>query len=404
MPVATRGKAVLSMTARGALSPAAARRLGVETLPAREPSPAHLICVWVLQQVIRWLRGDLYPHLHAAAISSDATLTARASAAARKLATNQDRYHMHKVFGLACLLNFGRHAAVLLTYGRFAPADGWLAAHAALAFTSRSFHVVRRAERVSSGFLTEEVRWHALLFSLRNLSFVLMHELLLRHAANNHVLAPSIFAASALPFHLAVDAATRVYGDPGWSSIRGHDMQRMMLLPIEQAVRRMLSAMQFINNHALLFGGPQRAEIAFLLLGWVQLNAFCMTLRKKALISEDGLMRIYVLLSLMVTTGCLALTQHATGSLTAGVIMLSLRSCGGSKYWLWSSALLGEAFAPHILTHCHACAACGMLTLFGSMPLVGFRTSPPVRPPPPDSGVTRTRAGSTLSTFSSVVT
>ena len=38
--------------------------------------------------------------------------------------------------------------------------------------------IVDCGDRISSGHITEEIRWHALLFSLRNTAFVILHELL----------------------------------------------------------------------------------------------------------------------------------------------------------------------------------------------------------------------------------
>ena len=325
-----------------AISPSAAKRLGIESSkPIREPSPILLFGHWALEQTRRWLRGNLYPHLHAHRAPQATALNVEfASRVARKLATRQDRFHLHKLLGLICLLNFTRHVASLLTRGCFDPADGFLLAHAGLALTSRSFHVTRQADKVSNGHLTEEVRWHALLFSLRNLAFIPLHKLLQRYGIAEAALAPAAFMAIALPFHLAVDKATRVYGEAGWTSIRGHEMQKEYLLPIEVVLRRILSTLQFVNNHALLFGGARRAEIALFGVGWVQINAFCMTLRKKDLISEDGLMHAYALLSVFVTTGCLSLTVNGARSLATGVILLTLRSRGASKYLLWPCALV----------------------------------------------------------------
>ena len=64
-------------------------------------------------------------------------------------------------------------------------------------------------------------------------------------------------------------------------------------------MRRILSTLQFVNNHALLFGGARRAEIALFGVGWVQINAFWHALQKSDLISEDGLMHAYALLRLV---------------------------------------------------------------------------------------------------------
>ena len=358
------------------LSAAAARRLGLDSKqPVREPSHARLLCDWVLQQVFRWARGDIYPHLHQSPNNEGAAagFTSRTYASARKLATRQDRFHLHKAFGLICMLNFLYHISALLMHQRFTPANGWLAAHAALALTSRAFYVSERADRVSYGYLTEEIRWHALLFSLRNIAFVVLAEVLRRclpHvAADDSTLAPCFFAACALPFHLAVDAATRAHGMPGWTSIRGHATLNMLLLPAEHVVRRALSAMQFINNHALLFGGARRAEIAFLLLAWVQLNAFCMTLRKKAIITEESLMRTYTLLSVLVTAGSLGLATDAVGSLAAGVALVGLRGLGVSKYWLWASALVARLPAPGVVLPSQRAAESPMIILLGGAPL-----------------------------------
>ena len=131
-----------------------------------------------------------------------------------KLVTRADRFHLHKLCGTVCLLNMARHGISLLVRGQFEPFDRCLIVHAVLALSSRSFYVTRHAEDVTAGHLTEEIRWHALLFTLRNISFVGLDELT-RQSSVPPEPRLALFAAVALPFHLAVDAATRVHGKPG---------------------------------------------------------------------------------------------------------------------------------------------------------------------------------------------
>jgi len=335
------------MSQRRTRQSALEKRLGVSvvtsSMPA-EPSHYRLLASWTFEQGMRWLQGDLYPHLRIKDVDEGESSVPQAppSAWRVRLVTSHDKGHLHKCCGAVCMLNIIRHLVRLSWTSTFEPFDGWLAAHVGVALFSRFFRVAPRAERVADGTITEEVRWHALLFSLRNVAVLCAFSSSVQSAVPSaHMparLEPLLGALICLPFHVAVDAATARHGAPGWSSIRSH--ASLPLLPAENTMRRMLSIMQFVNNHAMLYAGERRPQVAFALLGWVQLNAFCMTLRRKALLSPDALMRTYVAMSVVVTGLSLGLTDQPALSLVAGALLLEGRRRGHSKYALWTACLM----------------------------------------------------------------
>ena len=256
MPTATHlgGLAVVDMSQRRTRQSALEKRLGVSvvtsSMPA-EPSHYRLLASWTFEQGMRWLQGDLYPHLRIKDVDEGESSVPQAppSAWRVRLVTSHDKGHLHKCCGAVCMLNIIRHLVRLSWTSTFEPFDGWLAAHVGVALFSRFFRVAPRAERVADGTITEEVRWHALLFSLRNVAVLCAFSSSVQSAVPSaHMparLEPLLGALICLPFHVAVDAATARHGAPGWSSIRSH--ASLPLLPAENTMRRMLSIMQVIT-------------------------------------------------------------------------------------------------------------------------------------------------------------
>jgi len=192
---------------------------------------------------------------------------------------------------------------------------------------------------LTHGYLSREVRLHTVFFSARAMMLIAVDEY--RHRTAGSYLDATSVALCCLPFHVAVDTATWAYGTPGVSSVRGNHSPPSDALrnPLRDFVRPFLSGAQFVNNHALLFGGPSRQGIAFAWLAWSQLNAFLMTLRRKQLISEDGLALSYTMLTVCVTVACLGLATGPMASMFAGTTLMLLRTRGCNKYGLWLGIL-----------------------------------------------------------------
>ena len=266
-----------------------------------------------------------------------------------KLFTRQDWLHVHKLLGVSCALNFGKKSVSLLRTTEVRPCDVALVMHVALAFSSFVFRLPKSTVALTHGYLSQETRLHTVCFSARALTLIVVDEM--RAWAEAPLLSARGAGLWCLPFHLAIDAVTRALGTPGITSIRGsHDPGEKCRYhewwarftggaSARDAVRPLLSGAQFVNNHALLFGAQRRQGIAFAWLAWSQLNAFLMTLRRKQLISEEGLAASYTLLTTCVTAACLAQAASPLASLSLGALMMALRARGCNKYALWLGLL-----------------------------------------------------------------
>ena len=278
-----------------------------------------------------------------------------------KLVTRHDRGHAHKLLAVACVYNFIRKGwSCWIHAERVRPCDAWLLLHCALSVSALGFGVpVQGRLSLTYGYIYREVLLHTVLFSLRAITLIVVDELLLSRPQWSDWASKCVCILVVLPFHMGVDAVTRRYGTPGCTSIRGSHDSPVKLIPwrvwwlpggptIIDLIRRLLTAMQFINNHALCFGDAGgRQGVAFAWLAWSQINAFLMTLRKKSLLSELGLALCYTMLSVAVTLTCLFHTARPWTSLAVGATLTALR-CGViagqpvGKYTLWSAALAFE--------------------------------------------------------------
>ncbi len=268
-----------------------------------------------------------------------------------KLITRQDRAHVHKVLALCCLYNFATKLAALLRTGTMEVCDGWLLAHAALPLSSFRFIVPGRGDAVNQGFITREVRLHTSLFSLRQLAAVALQLACGRGwlGARARRPPPLAIALVCLPFHALVDLSTARHGAERVTSIRGDHSELPTRSRAEVCVRAVLSALQFINNHALLRSAERCAETAFLFLAIIQLNAFLMTLRKKQILGPYGLLYAYFALIAVGTALNLGLVaRSALHSLALGSGLYVLRRRGWSKYALWAACVAASQLAESV--------------------------------------------------------
>lgn len=259
----------------------------------------------------------------------------------RKLATSQDAWSVHRCLAVAALANFMQKASTLISDGAFRPADAWLALHLLLALSSLRFRIPRTGGAVNQGYITAEVRGHTIAFSARQVALVLA---LQPHSANAPAPSPGFAAFVCLPFHLAVDLCTRLFGSSGFSAIRGRHDQLSSREGVDRALRHALSTLQFAANHATLHAGRRGAEVAFVMLATIQINAFLMTLRRKQLLGPFGLLYAYSALLGLTSAAALGLTASPAASLRAGVAMYIVRAWFGCpKYLLWACVVLASS-------------------------------------------------------------
>ena len=271
-------------------SSAAAKRLGVDWTPGTPPPPppsqTSLMLTWALQALLKWrLWSTSWLALKRQQSDEQRGYGASARLLARRLVTVHDAYHAHKLFGALSLMNIAHKLWQFAVRGAAQPHDVWLCAHAGLALTSLGFSVSVQGDNISApparrkqaapapwaaprwpacahvpsppaaaghGYITREVRLHAVIFSFRALAVILAAG---RGASR---LGPASTMLLCMPFHLAADEATRTCGTEGWSSIRGHRLQPMQ--PADVALRRLLSSLQFINNCAVRQPPARRAK------------------------------------------------------------------------------------------------------------------------------------------------
>eukprot|EP00966_Prymnesium_polylepis_P211158 4890205-Prymnesium_polylepis.1 len=234
----------------------------------------------------------------------------------------------------------------LITTGGTGAADGWLVAHLFLAATSLQFRVPAAGHMLDEGYITNEVRAHTVVFTLRQVTLIVLHTALDRLWASP-VVPPFACGLACLPFHLMVDRCTACLGSSGFSSVRGSHREVPFRSGAESTIRGILSALQFVNNHVMLFSGERVADVAFIGLAILQLNAFLMTLRKKQLISPSGLLHAYfVLLSVATSVELGWLACSPAHSVAIGTALYWLRRRGAPKYVLWCAAVaIGEPFS-----------------------------------------------------------
>ena len=209
----------------------------------RAPNPFRQCVTWGLEQVMHWRLLSTSWLMQEQLADSQGCIRSWLHRAAGRLMTHNDRFRLHMALGLLCACNILVKAVRLCAAGTIDhAADRMLLGHAALALSALQFPVPSRGDAIAHGYISREIRWHAIFFSLRAIFVALAHRL--SHGAS---LDAPLIMLICLPFHLGADWATRRWGTEGWSSIRGHVLQPLM--PADVALRRCLSCCQFINNH-----------------------------------------------------------------------------------------------------------------------------------------------------------
>ena len=237
----------------------------------------------------------------------------------RKLVTRHDRFHVHKILGIACLASFVYH------YGMQWPATGalnatWpaIALHLALSLSGLQFQVPAKRIKKWPTIIWEEYRLHAIVFSFRAVAVAGLTDF------------ARLCGIAAV--HLVADEVTRRYGEPGSTTVRGshdhHPSRRLWWLTRSYATYQYLALASHLaatDSHAL--------DLAYNSFIAVQSSAFCMTLNRKGIITWKGHAATYLACILMSAT-------YIVRVLSLPQVALALafgygRMLGLNKYPLW---------------------------------------------------------------------
>ena len=241
-----------------------------------------------------------------------------------RLFTESDKYNVHKLLGLYCILNYIR---VLVFNGDISLAT--LAPHALLHVSSFIFHVLeqRRTDSKLNFFIWEEMRLHSLVFSYRAILCILFPD------ARIYI----CFAVMVI-----ADLISHFFGNPENRTVRG-DIKRETGIKL-QIIQSGYAMSQFGATAGcmglfLTEGFDFNPRFAFSTLPAIQLSAFFMTLYRKRLI---GVKTWGVGYNLCLTISYVVWLQlygwHYP--VVEMIIMFFMRKMGITKYLLWAAAVM----------------------------------------------------------------
>ena len=229
----------------------------------------------------------------------------------RKLNTKEDPHHVHKVFGILCLLNFVfRYAWMWPTTGSLgysSPAkqsflsetmmrtvnDATILAHFGLSASSMIFKVLPKRIHKKPAIIWNEYRLHAIVFTLRCVSLYYFSTYCplfappstngINTSRKNQWQGRIVQLALVLSHHVVVDYISRVWGKEGETTVRGrHEKQ---LKPRIVILTKAYSLYQFVAIASHIVPNERTADLAFNGLIAIQSSAFLMTLYRKGLIA-----------------------------------------------------------------------------------------------------------------------
>lgn len=219
-----------------------------------------------------------------------------------KLATFEDKYHIHKTFGILSVCNFiYRYGYVFLktgTLGYDGPtAHGGshltldvlsMAVHTLLAFSSILFRVPRKRIDDKPMIIYEEYRQHAMVFTSRCF-FVFLVAYFFPYPEW-----PSYLPATVVMLHhLLADRITAIHGTPNNTAVRATSA-RMNLSNFYKMVSKGYSFYQFLAIASHIAGKQEYlGDLAFNAIIAIQSSAFLMTLYRKRIITGKTHMAVY---------------------------------------------------------------------------------------------------------------
>ena len=259
------------------------------------------------------------------------------------LITNHDPFHVHKLFGLMCLLNYLLRIYYLLSYGTAFPSHEpeiqaicSVIMHGALSMSSLLLPLPAK-RNFSSPMIWPEFRLHSITFAMR------------------HVIATSATLYNLWPNQSFLDASFKVglifgtiqiaswitdqYGDREKRTTNSMPYPRWISQDMQNGVKNLYARAQFGATKTILFGDP---TLSYFPLFGIQMAPLLMTLVRKGKITSITYHRVYAF-SLFVSYValfirlCMQPDELMVISLIfSGLFPLSsLRKSGISSYMVW---------------------------------------------------------------------
>lgn len=218
----------------------------------------------------------------------------------RKLFTHEDRkfYHMHKVVGSICLLNFIKHLSSALVYGscffNYSYSYSYLLLlfiHASLHVTSFEF-ILSNRRNLSYNIIWPEMRWHSLLFAYRSLLIMLLfryeNEIRVVFGLSRYlVVIGTMVSADAVSY-----ALPQKKDEKELKTMRDNPYPKGTSEYVIKAINLFYSISQvFATLHMLFAPTP---DYIYLTLIPIQTAPFGMTLQRKGIITQFGWHAFYI--------------------------------------------------------------------------------------------------------------
>ena len=248
----------------------------------------------------------------------------------RKLATHEDPYHIHKIFGFLSLLNFIYQLAMYFYLGKMYKFNNWAyLPNIVLPITSFIFNVLpkKKANGTMGLFIWKEMRLHVLIFSTRGIITGLF---------------PEYAFFSCIGTMIAADIATYFYGTNGATTLRSDHTKSSTLL--EKFVKGIYATSQFGATIICsgLFQKQVSQPLAFMTILPIQTSAFLMTLVRKNIIGVVGWNIVYSLELLLLYVMWYTEYNNLNVLFISSLVYLSRPHM--SKYVIWSSLYLTHIY------------------------------------------------------------
>ena len=265
-----------------------------------------------------------------------------------KLFTHEDRFQVHKIFGVLSLLHYLYRAYLIIFTGTMRFEDNFVFTVAAimihffLSTSSLIFKIPSKRIKVAP-MIYPEFRLHSIVFASRSMLLIVAQAIFGR------------FYSSVIPFYLRwmiiistmifADHITSRYGETGergsGTTIRDMPFPDYISASFKNKINIFYSQAQMLATAYLLLGvaTPKISEYAFLILFPIQIAAFLMTMVKKGILTSIEWHTCYTLSLLIPFTYLLFKVNFADNipALPAAIIFGWMRiNTRVNKYVLWN--------------------------------------------------------------------
>jgi hypothetical protein len=264
---------------------------------------------------------------------------------AKKLITSHDRFNLHKILGVGCLLHFVYRFAFVgeadMNFSGTNATAFCIAWHLTLSCSSLLFKIPQKrvmASGTEGSMIWPEFRFHSIIFASRSLACMILVHVEQRMGIGQFewINVLIVFATMYMASSASGQAPSGTAQAVGSGTIRD--------LAAPPGLRFFFSVMQFHATAGCMMG-VRRYSTQFIYLWIIQFTAFLMTLRRKNLVPHTPLVVTYAVMltiGLCISTHDLIIGQcfYATHILANGAALLRM-GLGMDKYLVW---LIGTVF------------------------------------------------------------